>query len=394
MRLIDQLIFFSIVFLIYGSLNFYIGARAVSIVPSSYRVMFIVAYLFIVLSYIAGRILESTMPSFLSTSLIWIGSFWLAFMVYFFFSVLIIDIIRLANHFVGFLPEYFSNNSEIVKRTLAIAVVSLVAITVIAGHINTRYIKTKSLLLKVDKSMTGLDSLNIALVSDIHLGVIIGENHLKKIVNMVNELDSDVVLLAGDTIDEDIAPVLRNNVGDILKSFKAKYGVYGITGNHEYIGGVEPASKYLVDHGVKLLRDSTVLVDDKFYLVGREDRAIGQFAGKKRKSLTELVKDVNISRPVILMDHQPFALNEAQENNVDLQVSGHTHYGQIWPLNYITDLVYELAWGYRAKGKTHYYVSCGAGGWGPPIRTGSRPEVVNIRLEFNSQKSSIAKDKE
>ena len=383
MRLIDQLIFFSIVFVVYGSLNYYIGVRAVSVIPSGYRGMFIVVYLFIVLSYIAGRILESTMPSFLSTSLIWIGSFWLAFMVYFFFSVLIIDIIRLANHFIGFLPEYFSANAESVKRIVAIVVVSLTAIIVIAGHINTRYIKTKSIELKIDKSVAGLNSLNIALVSDIHLGVIIGDNHLTKVVNSVNELNPDVILLAGDTIDEDIAPVLRNSVGDILKSLKAKYGVYGITGNHEYIGGVEPASKYLVDHGIELLRDSTVLVDNKFYLVGREDRAIGQFAGKKRKKLTELVKDIDISKPVILMDHQPFALNEAQENNVDLQVSGHTHYGQMWPLNYITDLVYELAWGYKTKGNTHYYVSCGAGGWGPPIRTGSRPEVVNIRMIFN-----------
>lgn len=91
---------------------------------------------------------------------------------------------------------------------------------------------------------------------------------------------------------------------------------------------------------------------------------------------------VDISHPVILMDHQAFRLEEAESNGIDLQLSGHTHHGQLWPFNFITKKVYELSWGYKKKGKTHYYVSSGVGTWGPPIRTGNRPEIVNIRLRF------------
>ena len=100
------------------------------------------------------------------------------------------------------------------------------------------------------------------------------------------------------------------------------------------------------------------------------------------KELKDLLTGVDKSFPVILMDHQPFRLNEALENKIDLQLSGHTHYGQLWPLNYVIEKIYELGWGYGINGNTHYYVSCGVGGWGPPVRTGSRPEIINFKIKF------------
>ena len=112
----------------------------------------------------------------------------------------------------------------------------------------------------------------------------------------INHLDPDIILFAGDIIDEDIKPVLRDNVGEALLELKAKYGVYGITGNHEYIGGVEPAAEYLRTHKIQMLRDSVVKIDDSFYLVGREDRSITSFAGKKRKPLEELTKNLEKSK--------------------------------------------------------------------------------------------------
>ena len=135
-------------------------------------------------------------------------------------------------------------------------------------------------------------------------------------------------------------------------------------------------------HKIQMLRDSVVKIDDSFYLVGREDRSITSFAGKKRKPLEELTKNLEKSLPIILMDHQPFHLEEAQQCGVDLQLSGHTHNGQLWPLNYLIDKIYDIGWGYKLIGKTHYYVSCGIGEWGPPVRTGSVPEIINIHLRF------------
>jgi hypothetical protein len=224
--------------------------------------------------------------------------------------------------------------------------------------------------------------MNVVVASDIHLGTIVCKSKLERIVDRINALEPDLVLLPGDVVDEDIGPVIRNNLGETLRKIRSKFGVVAITGNHEYIGGVEPACTYLVEHGITMLRDSSITINDSVIIVGREDISIRGFTGKIRKPLKELMSDVDKSYPIILMDHQPFHLEEAEANGADLQLSGHTHHGQLWPFNFITKKVYELSWGYKKKGNTHYYVSCGVGTWGPPVRTGNRPEIVSLRLKF------------
>jgi len=131
-----------------------------------------------------------------------------------------------------------------------------------------------------------------------------------------------------------------------------------------------------------MLRDTTITVNDALVLVGREDRSISQFSGKRRRPLDELLRNVDRRKAVILLDHQPFQLEEGAQAGVDLQLSGHTHHGQLWPFNYITGKVYENSWGYLAKGNTHIYVSSGIGTWGPPVRLGNRPEIVELTLVF------------
>ena len=156
-------------------------------------------------------------------------------------------------------------------------------------------------------------------------------------------------------------------------------GVYGITGNHEYINGVDSSVNYMKELKVIPLRDSSITIDNGFVLIGREDRSKGL---KKRIPLKELVQNSEKNLPVILLDHTPFQLEEAMENGVDLQLSGHTHHGQMFPINLITSKIYELSQGYKKKGKTQYYVSSGVGTWGPPVRTGSRSEIVDIKIKF------------
>ena len=134
--------------------------------------------------------------------------------------------------------------------------------------------------------------------------------------------------------------------------------------------------------GINILRDSIIKIDNAFYLAAREDRSISSFTGKKRKSLEEIIKDIDKSYPVILLDHTPMQLEEAERNNIDLQLSGHTHHGQFFPGNLITKMVYKLSWGYLKKGNTYYYVTSGAGTWGPPVRNVSKSEMVNIKVNF------------
>ena len=372
------LIFFFIVFTVYGLVNFYIFITGWHAIPASYNSWYLVSFLVLSLSYLAGRFLERAFPGFVSTLLIWLGSLWLGAMVYFFMSVILIDLLRLVNLIVPFIPQEHSALNIFAFRL----VISAVSFIVLFGFLNARSPRIKNLTLDIPKKANGLKQLKIAVASDIHLGTIICKSRIEKIVKKINSLDADLVLLPGDVVDEDIGPVIRQNLGDTLRKIKSKFGVYAITGNHEYIGGAEPACKYLEEHGIVELRDRYVKIADSFYIIGREDRAMKSFAGKIRKSMDEIMQGIDKTLPMILMDHQPVKLEEAEKHGIDLQLSGHTHHGQLWPFNFITKKIYELSMGYKKKGNTHYYVSCGAGTWGPPVRTGNRPEIINLTLNF------------
>jgi predicted MPP superfamily phosphohydrolase len=303
-------------------------------------------------------------------------------MVYFVLVVLLIDFARLVNHFVPFFPQVFYADYQKTKLIALFITMGLVSLTVTAGFINSRNPRIRVLDLNVAKTIQGSKALKIAMASDIHLGTLVGEKGASRLVRMINGLHPDIILLAGDLVDEDLKPVIRRNLGETLKNLHAPLGVYAITGNHEYIGGATEAVAYLTAHNIKFLSDTVELIDDRFYLAGRDDRDKSRFTGKQRKPLAEILKSADQAYPILLMDHQPFQLSKPEELGVDLQLSGHTHHGQIWPFNYITNAIYELSCGYLKKGNTHIYVSSGFGTWGPPIRLGNRPEVVSITLHF------------
>lgn len=378
------IIFFAIVFTLYALINFYVFIRGWKALQpfGTVRIIYIFAFVILSLSWLAGRIIENYWMSPFTNCLIWIGSFWLGALIYFLLIIILIDISRIINLFFGFLPEKNTNLYNGLKIYAFLSSLIVVSFIVITGYFNSRNPVINKLELKIPKHTANIEKLNIVAVSDIHLGTIIGAERLEIIVDKINQLNPDIVLLVGDVIDEDVKPVIEQNTGEKLLNIKSKYGTYGVTGNHEYFSGVESSCKYLSEHGVIMLRDSVIKIDNSFYLAGREDKEIKRIAGKSRKSLKEILYGIDMNLPVIVMNHQPFALEEAVENYVDLHISGHTHNGQFWPLNYITRLVYKISYGYISEGKTHFYVSNGAGTWGPPLRFGNRPEIVNIMIEF------------
>lgn len=154
-------------------------------------------------------------------------------------------------------------------------------------------------------------------------------------------------------------------------------------GNHEYYSGLERSLKALRNAGIVVLEDEAVKIGESFYLVGRKDRTAEERGGG-RKPLAEIVNSCNPALPIILLDHQPVRLEEAEKAGIDLQLSGHTHNGQLFPFNLLNERFYEVNWGYLRKSKTHYFVSCGAGTWGPPIRTAGHSEVVRLRVTFGN----------
>ncbi|UII56429.1 metallophosphoesterase [Cytobacillus spongiae] len=232
----------------------------------------------------------------------------------------------------------------------------------------------------VPKRMDGKETLRITMASDMHFGRLSGIAHAKRLVKEVNETKPDVILLAGDIIDDELTPFQEKKMGDILQELHAPLGVFGVLGNHEYYGGqVEEFVEEMRRIGIRILLDESVLIDDRFYLVGRKDKT-----DRGRMSYHALTSSLDPSYPIISMDHQPAEIQQAYEARVDLSFSGHTHRGQMAPNHLITKRIFELDWGYLQKEQLHAFVSSGFGFWGPPLRIGSRSEILQVDVTFES----------
>ncbi len=385
MRLMQFIIFFGIVLTVYTLLNYYIFSRGLRTFEpgSTLRTFYIVGFWALAATFILGRVLEKIYLSHLSDFFTWTGSFWLAAMLYLFLAVVAIDIVRLINHFVSFF-HHFEGIIWMQKPYLITVFVSVVVfLLVLVGHLNALNPRIKEININTGtKSMHG-KSLRLVMASDVHLGTIISKKRLTKYVKLINELKPEAVLFAGDILDEDLAPVIKQNLGDLLNTIDAPLGVYGTTGNHEYIGGASRAIEYLSGHGIKMMGDTMTQLVDNVYLAGREDIESVRFAGKTRKKLDSFTGSRPHDSYLIVLDHQPRAIPEAVDAGVGLLLSGHTHHGQMWPLNYITQAAFPVSWGLKKFEKTNVYVSSGLGSWGPPVRIGNKPEIVVITLMFD-----------
>ncbi len=379
------LIFFSIIFSIHFIVNYYIyhrGLQALEGAPGL-KVYFRWLMLLLLLAYPLGRFLERIWYSPVSATVHWIGAFWFAGMLYVVLLTLSADIIKLFNLVFHFLPTKGTQSFIQLKLYTGYAIAASTALIILAGFLNAWHPKIHQKTIHLNKHAGPLKELKIVAASDIHLGTIIGPRKTRKLVETINGLNPDIILLAGDVVDEDVGPVIRQNLGESLRQLKAPLGKYAITGNHEYIGGADRSVKYLEDHGLTILRDSVICINQAFYLAGREDKDKNRFSGIPRKEVKELVNGLDHHLPIILLDHQPFNLDGAVAAGVDLQISGHTHHGQLWPFGYLTEKIYEVSRGYKQKGNSHFMVSTGFGTWGPPVRTGNRPEILEITLRFH-----------
>jgi len=364
--------------------NYYIYNRGIQWLETMpyLKTTFRVLMLVLVISYPAGRFLERIWYSPISNTLHWIGAFWFAGMLYFTLLIFSNDIVRLLNHFFHFLPKAESQAYLLLKQYTGIGIVSVGLLIILGGFLNAWHPKINRFNLKINKTVDGPNELKIVAASDIHLGTIIGPRKTHKLVETINELNPDIVLFAGDVVDEDVGPVIRQNLGENLRQLNASMGVYASTGNHEYIGGADRSVQYLEEHGITVLRDTSILINDLFYIIGREDKDKSRVNGP-RKEIDDLIVNLNKHKPLLMLDHQPYFLEKAANAGIDLQISGHTHHGQLWPFGYVTERIFEVSKGYLKKGHSHFIVSTGYGTWGPPVRTGNRPEILEITLKFD-----------
>jgi len=367
--------FFLVAFAVLISMNSYVFMRGWQALPavSVVRPVFLAVMIALFISMFVGMILTNLMPHALGKFISHTGFIYMILFVYLFLGFLVVDLVRLANYFIHFAPA----GMAAFRFWAFVATTAITILAMIWGNYKFNHPEIVTLNLSVDNP-TQNKTLKIVAASDIHLGVTIDKEYAKKYVDMINAQHGDIVLLAGDISDRSMIPVEKQHMNEELKQLKAPLGVYAINGNHEHFAETPNATaNYLKASGITALNDEVALVDNSFYVIGRDDRI-----NPNRKPLSELVKNLDATKPRILLDHQPFDLHQAEHNGVDLQISGHTHNGQFFPGNLIVKWMYELGHGYLKKGKTHYYVSSGLGLWGPQFRIGTQSELVVINLKY------------
>ena len=209
------------------------------------------------------------------------------------------------------------------------------------------------------------------MLSDLHLGYHNPRQEFARWVDIINAEKPDFILIAGDIIDGSMRPLLEEKMAEEFHRLKAP--VYACLGNHEYYAGEPRAQQFYKDAGIHLLIDEAATIDSCIVIVGRDDRT-----NMRRKPVKDLVNGlVNVQSPyIIVLDHQPYNLDRSEAAGVDFQLSGHTHRGQVWPISWITDHIYECSWGSHQRGSTQYYVSSGIGIWGGKFRIGTQSEYV------------------
>jgi len=372
-----------IVLIVFFLLNYYIIRRGWQALAGTggLRTKIVLVYAAWIVCFFVGRAIVRSRPGRFTEILSIVGSFYMGILIYLFFLLVFVDLLRLIDKIAPFFPAVIRQNGRQAGRAAFFAVTGITLALTIGGFIHMRYFRLKTMDIVIDKRANGIETLNLVVLADIHVGPFLHNPRLEKIVQTINSLNPDLVLIPGDIVNEETLPSELEKMTTSFRKIRSRYGVFASTGNHEYFAGIEKSLAYLKKSGFTVLQDEAVLVNNSLTIVGRLNASyIGQT--ERRKPLTEILSGANLNLPVILLDHQPVHLEEAQMAGVDLQLSGHTHGGGIFPITIISNRLYEIGRGYGRKGKTQYYVTTGVGIWEPPARIGTTAEIVLMKVKF------------
>lgn len=245
---------------------------------------------------------------------------------------------------------------------------------VVLGAANHRLLRVSEYRIDVPRRSAPARELTIVFMSDLHFRGLVSDRFLGELADKVNARKPDLILLGGDLLEGDRRGEDTARYEKTLRSMRSTFGTYAVPGNHEGyrhegIGG------FLERSGIRFLQDESTPVDDALLLVGRRDSRSGD-----RKSVAELIAAARHDLPVVLLTHRPSGFDSARAAGVDIQLSGHTHHGQLFPVNFITSREYDLSWGHLVKDGAHLFVTSGVQGWGPPVRTVGASEIVVLHV--------------
>lgn len=353
--------------------NIYLFFRIMNLfISKGYKTWYTLVYLILAAIYpLAMSDSESEWMQVLST----LSGYILPFFLYLFLSVLLLDLLLLLNLALRVLsPETRKSFRFRANLLSALVIVSILIVT--AGAINLNTIRVSKYQMEIPRRDARIDSLRIAFVADLHLQQNTRMNFIKQFVRKVNAQQPELMLYGGDMLEGDRKNETSMAIESALRSVHTRYGAYGVLGNHEFYGRNEKSS-FFTNSGIMLLCDTVIRINNAFYLAGRYDQHL-----RNRKTAHELLENVNPDLPVILLDHRPTDFREVSRTAVNLQFSGHTHHGQLFPINLITRCIYELSWGYKRIGDIHFFVTSGLRLWGPPVKTAGKSEIILVDIYF------------
>ena len=363
-------IFLTVFTLIYGSGHWYVWQRLIKPLGLTGIPLWLTALLLMVMmwSFSVIHFGLRNRNGWLLGAVDLISSVWMGMILYFVLVGIAGDLLRLV--FFRGVPD----------GPLYSAVVTGIVLVITAyGLIEAHAVAVTRLQVALPKLPVSLDGFRIVQISDVHVGRIVRGDRLEKIVSKVNELNPDLIVITGDLVDAD--PSHIEDMIPALQRLRAKNGVFAVPGNHEFFAGVDRSQAVVERAGVTMLRNRWVTVAGGLQLIGRDDPMGPRITGKAIPSLAEITRGLDLSLPAILLYHTPVTtLAELKERGIQLQLSGHTHKGQLWPFNYIVRLIFRTPYGLFTNGETTIYVSRGTGTWGPPMRVGARPEMTLITL--------------
>ena len=358
-----------------------------------FKVPFAVVYLFMALSPVIAFLLPKSAVAIVIRR---ISTYWIGIMLYSLLYVVLFDLLRLiAKHTKLKNTLLFSRGSVI---SIGSVVVACAVATCLYGIFNARNIKVNEYSVTVNKSCGSDKHLKAVLVADLHMGYAIGVDPITNMVEKINQQDADIVIIAGDIFDNSYDGMDDpEGIKAQLKSIKSKYGVYAVYGNHDIDekilmgftfdwGGKqlhsEKMTNFMKECNIKLINDESVLINDEFYLVGRRDTDKPGTEDGTRAEISELTKDLDKTKPIFVLSHEPDELQKTADAGADIDFSGHTHDGQLFPGNLTIGLFWENPCGMIKKDNMYSIVTSGVGVYGTFMRVGTDAEICSVDIDF------------
>ena len=325
-----------------------------------------------------------------------IGNYWMGFNLHFVLAMGVCFLIRLIVRLV----KKDKYNLRLAQKITNVAVVSFTILMSVYGIVNAQNLKVTTYDVTVDKS-SKQDELNVVLIADLHLGYSVGVKQMERMVNKINELQPDVVVVAGDIFDNEFSAIYNPvRLAEILRGINSKYGVYAVYGNHDIeedilcgftfsdddvtqVTSIKEMDDFIENCGFTFLYDEAILINDDFYIYGRPDEERPNFGNDSRLEAEKITEGLDLSKLIICVDHEPHDQKKLSAAGVDVDLNGHTHAGQLFPGNIIINFFWDIAYGYKNFDGMHNIVTSGVGLFGPNMRTFTKAEIAQVKIHLN-----------